>query len=219
MRNRTAVVYFGRAVRVAAPILLLSIAPYASAQFNARLSGTVTDSSGAVVGSATVTLTEQSSRAVKMFSTSASGFYNFSELAPGTYSLQAQAKGFKAASFPNITIVAEAARDLDVKLETGGTSETVTVSANDVPLLNTSDASVGTAFSAADVTRLPEFGRDPYELLRLTPGVISDAARSGAGSSVSLPNNQSGNQSNSGIFHTYNQVKSSSVGQRDTTNT
>ncbi len=216
--KRTAIVYFGRALRTAASILFFA-APYASAQFNARLSGTVTDTTGAVVSSAAVKLTEQSSRAVKTFNTNASGFYNFSELAPGIYSLEASAKGFKAASFPNITIVAEAARDLDVQLATGGASETVTVNADDVPLLNTSDATVGTSFSAADVTRLPEFGRDPYELLRLTPGVISDAARSGAGSSVSLPNNQSGNQSNSGIFQTENQVQASAAGQRVTSNT
>jgi len=217
--KRTAIIYFRHALLTVAPILFLASVPCAFAQFNARLSGTVTDSSGAVVGSAAVKLTEQSSRAVKTFTTNPSGFYNFSELAPGTYSLEASAKGFKAASFPNITIVAEAARDLDVKLETGGASETVTVSANDVPLLNTSDASVSTNFSSADVTRLPEFGRDPYELLRLTPGVVSDAARSGSGSSVSLPNNQSGTQSNSGIFQTENQVQASAAGQRVTSNT
>jgi len=129
-------------------------------------------------------------------------------------SLQVTAKGFQKSSFESITLIGETPRNVDAKLTIGGSSETITVNANDVPVLNTSDASVGTSLSAADVTRLPVFGRDPYELLRLTPGVVSDAARSGSGSSVSLPNNQSGAQSNSGVFQTENQIQASAAGQR-----
>jgi hypothetical protein len=197
--------------------LFLSIP--AHAQFNASLSGTVTDTTGAVVPKATVTLTNKASHAVKSFTTTGSGYYNFSELAPGSYSLDATAQGFEKSSFDDITLVAETPRNIDVKLQVGGATQTVTVSANDVPVLNTSDASTGTSLSSADVTRLPAFGRDPYELLRLTPGVVSDSARSGSGASVSLPNSQGTGQSNSGIFQTENQIQASAAGQRLTSNT
>ncbi len=216
-----------RAQRVARPLVrslflcgfCLAFVVSARAQFNASLSGTVTDSSGAVVTGAKVQLTEKASQAVRSFTTSAAGYYNFSELPPGHYSLQTTAAGFQRSAFEDVTLVAETPRDLDVRLQAGGASETVTVSASDVPELDTSDANVGTNLSAADVTRLPVFGRDPYELLRLVPGTISDAARGGSGTSVSLPNNQSGNQSNAGIFQTENQIQASAAGQRVTSNT
>ncbi len=189
------------------------------AQFNASLSGTVTDNTGAVVSGATVQLTDKASQTLRSFTTTAGGYYNFSELTPGHYSLQTTASGFAQSTFDDITLVAESPRDLEVQLRAGGTSETVTVSADNVPALDTSDGDVGTSFSAGDVTRLPVFGRDPYELLRLVPGTVSDAARGGSGSSVSLPNNQSGNQSNAGIFQTENQIQASAAGQRVTSNT
>ncbi len=200
-------------------LLFVAFSLPAWAQFNASLSGTVEDNTGAVIGGATVTLTNKGTQAVKTTATSGSGYYNFSELAPGAYSLEATAKGFEKSSFADITLIAETPRNVDIKLQVGGAAQTVTVSGNEVPVLNTSDASVGTSLSSADVTRLPVFGRDPYELLRLTPGVISDAARGGSGTSVSLPNNQSGNQSNSGIFQTENQIQASAAGQRVTSNT
>ena len=203
-------------------LLLVAVLAFsfpALAQFNASLSGTVTDNSGAVIGGATVTLTNKGTQAVKTFTTSGAGYYNFSELPPGDYSLVSSAKGFQNSSFDDITLIAETPRSVDVKLQIGGASETVTVSANQVQTLNTSDASVGISFSSKDVTRLPIFGRDPYELLRLTPGTVSDAARSGSGTSVSLPNNQSGAQSNAGPFQTENQIQASAAGQRITSNT
>ncbi len=200
-------------------VLALSFTGSALAQFNASLSGTVTDKTGAIVPAATVTLKNSGTQASRSTTTGQQGTYHFSELAPGTYSLTATAKGFQLSSLDNVTLIAETPRNIDLTLEVGGANQTVTVSANDIPVLNTSDASTGTSLSAADVTRLPAFGRDPYELLRLTPGVISDAARSGSGSAVALPNAQGTGQSNSGIFQTENQISASAAGQRLTSNT
>jgi hypothetical protein len=131
----------------------------------------------------------------------------------------ATAQGFQTWSLDSANLVAETPRNIDIQLEVGESNQTVTVSASDIPVLNTSDASVGTNLSSADVTRLPAFGRDPYELLRITPGVISDAARNGSGASVALPNSQGTGQSNYGIFQTENQINASAAGQRLTSNT
>jgi hypothetical protein len=189
------------------------------AQFNAGLSGTVTDTTGAVIPGAIITLKNLATQASRSTTSGAQGTYQFSELAPGNYSVAATAKGFQSSSLDSVTLIAETPRNIDLKLQIGTSTETVTVSANDIPLLNTSDASTSTNLSSDDVTRLPAFGRDPYELIRLAPGVISDAARSGSGSSVALPNSQGTGQSNSGIFQTENQISASSVGQRLTSNT
>ncbi len=197
--------------------ILAALHSSAWAQFNASLSGTVQDTSGAVVSGATVTLTNNGTQAVKTATSSAQGYYAFNELAPGAYTLAAAAPGFQG-STQAITLAAETPRNIDIKLPVGAAAQTVTVSANDVPVLNTADGSVGTTISAADVTRLPTFGRDPYELLRTTPGTTMDAARSGTGGSVSLPNNNGPGQSNFGIFQTENQVQASAAGQRLTSN-
>ena len=186
-------------------IILLLIACFSTAayaQFNASLSGTVTDPTGAVVPGATVTLRNTATQSLRTATSSSAGTYQFSELPPGDYALNGTASGFQATSLDHVTLVAETPRNIDLKLQIGASDQTVTVSANEVPVLNTSDASTGNSLSSEDVTRLPAFGRDPYELLRLTPGVVSDAARSGSGASVFLPNAQGTGQSNSGIFQT-----------------
>ncbi len=199
--------------------LLLAIPSTSHAQFNASLSGTITDQTGAIIPGATVTLKDSATQATRTTISGGQGTYQFSELPPGTYSLNATAKGFQATSLDSVTVIAETPRNVDLKLQIGESTQTVNVSAADVPVLNTSDASIGTSISSADVTRLPAFGRDPYELLRLTPGVVSDGARSGSGSSVALPNAQGAGQSNSGIFQTENQINASAAGQRLTSNT
>jgi len=201
-------------------LAILAFAPStASAQFNASLSGTVTDTTGAIIPGATVTLTNPATQAVRTSTSGTQGTYQFSELPPGNYSLNATANGFQTYSLASVTLVAETPRNVDIKLDIGSSNQTVNVSADAVPVLNTSDASTTTSLSAADVTRLPAFGRDPYELLRLTAGVVSDAARNGSGSSVALPNAQGTGQSNSGIFQTENQISASGAGQRLTSNT
>ena len=203
-------------------IILLLIACFSTAayaQFNASLSGTVTDPTGAVVPGATVTLRNTATQSLRTATSSSAGTYQFSELPPGDYALNGTASGFQATSLDHVTLVAETPRNIDLKLQIGASDQTVTVSANEVPVLNTSDASTGNSLSSEDVTRLPAFGRDPYELLRLTPGVVSDAARSGSGASVFLPNAQGTGQSNSGIFQTENQINAASAGQRLTSNT
>jgi hypothetical protein len=219
MKNSPGSLTSRRARIVLFAALALTLSPFAYAQFSSSLSGTVTDTSGAVISGAKVTLTDKASNAVKSFTTTGSGYYNFSELAPGDYSLETTAKGFQTNDVGDVTLAAESPRNVGIQLKIGAAAQTVTVNANEVSALNSSDASVGTSISGTDVKRLPVFGRDPYELLRLAPGTVSDAARSGSGSSVSLPNNQSGNQSNSGVFQTENQIQASAAGQRVTSNT
>lgn len=199
--------------------LLLWAAPALHAQFGASLNGTVTDSSGAVIPGATVTLTNPATHATKTATTSGQGFYSFTELAPGTYAVKVTAKGFEEAAYPSVAVTAELPRGLNVTLSAGAATQTVTVNGNETPVLDTTDADIASTISAQDVTRLPAFGRDPYELLRTGVGITGDSARSGNGGAVTLPNNTSQNQSNYGIFQTENQIQISAAGQRVTSNT
>jgi hypothetical protein len=199
--------------------LFLMIAPSLHAQFGGSLNGTVTDTSGAVISGATVTLANPATGTSKTATTNATGFYSFTELAPGSYTVKLTANGFKEQDYSSVAVSAEQPRGLDVKMTAGGASETVTVNGNQTPLLNTGDANTSSTIGSNEVTRLPAFGRDPYELLRTGVGITGDSARSGSGGAVALPNNTSQNQSNVGIFQTENQIQISASGQRVTSNT
>ena len=199
-------------------ILLTAFTGRARAQFNASLAGSVVDSTGAAIPNATVVLTNLDNQQTQTKTTGGSGAYRFNELAPGPYSLAVDAKGFQHQSFDSITLAAETPRDIDVKLQPGQASQSVTVNASDTPLLQTGDASIGTTIDSASIQRLPTSGSDPYELLRTAPGITGDGARGGNGGSLSLPNGAGPGQSNSGIFQTENQVQISADGQRTADN-
>jgi hypothetical protein len=198
--------------------LLILFAATVHAQFGSSLSGTVLDSSGAAISHANVTLTNTGTQQTQTSATNDTGAYHFSELAPGQYSLAITATGFKKSALTQVAIEAESPRSVDVTLQPGGSTETVEVTADQVPLLQTSDGSVGTTIDSEEIEKLPTVGADPYEVLRTAPGITGDGARSGSGSALLLPNGAGPGGSNSGIFQTENQVQISADGQREADN-
>jgi hypothetical protein len=194
--------------------LLLLTGLSANAQFNASLSGTVLDSTQAIIPAATVTITNVDTHATKTATSGDAGTFQFNELPPGTYTVSVTAKGFQQSTVSNVAVAAETPRSLNVIMQAGGDTQTVTVNADLAPLLQSSDASIGTTIDGAEIERLPIFGSDPYELLRTAPGISGDGARSGSGTAVFLPNGAGPGGSNSGIFQTENQVQISADGQR-----
>ena len=201
-----------------AAALLLLLSPQLRAQFGSSLSGTVLDPSGAAIPGASVTLTNAGTQQTQTSITNDTGFFRFGELAPGNYTITATANGFKKNVMKDIGVVAETPRNMNVHMETGGAVETVEVNGNQGPQLQTADASIGSTISTDEVTRLPIVGGDPYELIRTAPGITGDAARSGNGSAVFLPNGAGPGGSNSGTFQTENGVQISADGQRQADN-
>jgi hypothetical protein len=199
-------------------LFLLSAIGTAHAQFKAAIQGTVQDSAGQVVAGATVTLISKETAKQQVAITNDDGFYRISSLAPGLYNVTAEKTGFKKQLVEDLKISAEAVQGTDFTLEAGGISETVTVKAEDTPALKTEDANVDRAISTQEVLRLPQTGRDPYELARLTPGVFGDGSRGANGSSIGLPNTTGPGGSNVSIFQTENQVPISANGQRVSAN-
>jgi len=186
----------------------------AAAQFNASLSGSVLDSTQAAIPNAAVTLTNTATQDKRTVTSGAEGTFHFAELPPGNYTVTVAATGFQQNVVSNVVIAAETPRNINVTLTAGATSETVTVNANAQPLLQTGDASIGTTIDSEEITRLPIFGSDPYELLRTAPGISGDGARAGSGNAVFLPNGVGPGGSNSSVFQTENQVQISADGQR-----
>ncbi len=146
------------------------------------------DPKGGAVAHAKVTLTNVDTGVANTLETTDVGFYRFSELPPGTYSLVVEASGFKKNTTSDVVVRAEGIRGLDVALEIGEVTQSVNVVGSTTEALQTEDATISGTITNAQVERLPEFGRDPYELVRLAPGVMGDGARSGTGNSVGFPN-------------------------------
>ena len=190
----------------------------ANAQFKAGIQGTVTDTAGGLVPEAKVTLVNTETGKTQETTTSNEGFYRLSGLAPAKYKLTVEKAGYKQKVFDNVAVNAEAVQGIDVALEPGEVSATVTVTQETAQTLETENANVDKAITTQEVRALPQFGRDPYELTRLTPGVFGDAARGGTGGAVSLPNTAGPGGSNRSIFQTENQPQISANGQRITSN-
>jgi hypothetical protein len=199
---------------VLSALLIAMVVGIAWAQFGAGIEGTVSDASGALIPKASVELVNNETKQTRTTTTSAEGFYRFSGLAPGRYTVTATAPGFKKQQMDNVSIRAEQTEGLNLQLATGDVTDTVTVTDTAGPDIKTENAEGGRVFSTRELQSLPQIGRDPYELVRLTPGIFGDGARNGAGNSVGLPNTTGPGGSNSSIYQTENQVPISSSGQR-----
>ncbi len=198
--------------------LILMLAVLANAQFRASIQGTVKDTSGAVVPEATVTVTNKETGKEQQVVTSSDGFYRVSALPPGAYTVSAEKTGYKKKILENVSVSAEATQGVDITLEVGEVSAVVTVSQEAAPLLQTENANVDKTISNQEVLRLPQASRDPYQLIRLAPGVFGEGARTANGGAANLPNTSGPGGSSTSIFATENQVPITANGQRVSAN-
>ena len=118
------------------------------------LTGTVTDSSGAVVPNATVEATNQGTHDIARTISTSAGSYRFPELPLGRYDVRVSAPGFKSGSFTGVLVQIQQITPLDVVLQPGGTAETVTVNAN-APTIQTESSDIGGVVSDRQIVELP----------------------------------------------------------------
>ena len=163
--------------------VLLFIGVFAAsgwAQEAAAVSGSVKDSTGAVLPGATLKLTSKSQGTVRQQFTNEAGVYQFTFLPPGTYDVEISMQGFKTLTRPDLTLtVAQNAR-LDFTLEVGAVTDTVTVSA-DSETVNTMSAELGAVVDNTRVTEMPLNGRTFFSLATLVPGVAPPTQGSSLG--------------------------------------
>ena len=200
-----------------AAVVLFFIPVFAFAQYGSGIQGTVVDKTGAAVSGARVTVTNQATGVSRQAVTSDAGFYRISSLTPGLYTVDVEAASFKKETTHDVDVTAETVKGLDVSLQPGPAEESVTVTAG-VSGLETENASLAGNITSQQVVDLPQFGRDPYELVRITPGVFADGARQGNGNSLAIPQQVGPGGSNSQIFQTENQVQAIADGQRVSAN-
>jgi hypothetical protein len=158
------------------------------------LTGTVTDPSGGVIVSATVTVTSLATGQERSVTTDASGTFKFSLLQAGNYSVKFSAAGFKTAQVPSVTINITETPVLNEKLEVGAQSEQVTVEST-AETVQTQNATVGTLVGAQTVTTLPLSSRNYTQIIDLSPGVVVNVASAAAVGNGTQDINVNGNGS------------------------
>lgn len=182
----------------------------AHAQYRASLQGTVTDAQGAVVPGAKITLTSKETGNARTVSSNAAGVYSINGLAPGSYGLTIERQGFKKKVLDNVQIGAELSQSVNVQLDLGQVTETITVTGDSSPLIDTETANISGTLTARQIQSLPTSGRDPFQLLRTAPGAFGEGSRENFGDNAGPGTTNPG----SSIFQTENQVQVSANGMR-----
>jgi hypothetical protein len=168
----------------------LAVTGLASAQeTTGSLQGQITDQQGLAVPGATVTITGP--QGARTFTTDGEGRYIAPFLTPGTYTVRAELQGFKASEQANVVVALAQRREVNVRLETGGLTETVQV-IGATPTIDVRSTTVGGVLDPEQLNRLP-IGRSLAATLYIVPGV-SDS--SGAGTATPSVGGASGLENN-----------------------
>src|SRR5271170_1219714 len=153
-------------------VLLLLAAPFAHGQaVSATLVGTVADATGAGVVGAKIAIQEQATGISRETVTNESGNYTFPNLTPGTYSVVVAATGFKKETRPSVDVVVNTTTRIDLDLQPGSASETVTVTGTPA-IMQTDRADVSTNLESTTLQTMPVAVNQNFQsLLTLVPGV------------------------------------------------
>jgi hypothetical protein len=146
----------------------------------ATLSGTVRDSTGAVVPSAKIFLTNSATGLSRTADADDKGRYTLTNLEPGTYELRAGAKSFKVAIEKGVVLTVGGATTLDVTMQVGSVSEEITVSTAP-PLLETTTANLSREVTEQTIESLPILGRNFVDFAELSTGVATGRENEGGG--------------------------------------
>ena len=171
---------------LAAAVLLFTPTAGWSQNVYGTIAGTVTDSSGAAVTDATVTLTNLDTGEARNMQTGVAGNYTFVNILPARYKIEATKTGFKKFVRQPIVVEIESGLRVDIGLEVGELNQTVEVSA-EAALLQPETSSLGQVVETRTVTDLPLNGRNPLALVSLTAGVVPQGQPSAGNSSMGNP--------------------------------
>src|SRR5260370_1166494 len=166
---------FFRAIRTFA-LFVFSLALFAGTSAFAQTSrgtilGSVTDSSGAAVPGATVTIKNLDTGLGRTVTTSDDGSYAAPELPIGTYSVSVEKAGFKLGVVTGIKVEVSSERRADVALQIGQSAQSVEVLGEELPMVESTSNTLGGIIESKIVTSLPVNGRDYQKLIFLVPGV------------------------------------------------
>ncbi len=148
----------------------LPSASWAQTTTTGAVLGTVADPSGATIVDATVVLRNTATNTQTTQTTNGGGQYTFVNVAPGVYEIAVKKNGFRTSNVSAFAVDVAKNYTVDVKLEIGQVSESITVSTEARVELQTTDAQIGDVIGGTTLSRLPTLTRDASELLTLQPG-------------------------------------------------
>jgi hypothetical protein len=154
-----------------AVLALVGSSPAWAQTGTASLIGEVTDQQQQVIPGATVTLTNPQTGATQDTVTDERGTYRFVNIQPGRYNLRVELTGFKTSLTEGLALAVDSTSRQNAVLEVGGLNEVVAVVA-EAPVINTTDASLGNAFSREQIRSLPVEAQNVVHLLSLQPGAV-----------------------------------------------
>lgn len=158
-------------VRIIPAFVLLATVSLSAQTFRGTILGTVTDAQGGVLAGAKVTVKNLGTGLERNTDTSADGSYALPELPIGTYTVTISQPGFQTAVTTGVTVDVAGERRVDATLKPGQVSTKVEVSADTLPLVETTTNTLGGVLTAQTVENMPVNGRDYTKLIYLNPGV------------------------------------------------
>ena len=153
-----------------AGVLLFAVTLFSQGS-NGRILGTVADQTGGVISGATVTIIDKDRGPAATLTTDAAGEYNAPTLLPGTYTVRVEAAGFKRLERQNVVLEVGKEIRVDLTVQPGEQTQSVTVT-EAIPLVETTNATLGGTLNTAQIQDLPLNGRNYQYLLSLRPGVM-----------------------------------------------
>jgi outer membrane receptor protein involved in Fe transport len=160
----------GGALVVLAVLLVAGVGAEAQT-FRGTILGTVTDSSGAAIGGATVTVKNVDTGLTRTVTTSDDGSYAAPELPIGNYSVTVEKSGFKSGVVSGIRVEVSSERRADLALQPGDVAQKIEVHGEELPQVESTENTLGGIIESKVVTSLPVNGRDYQKLIFLVPGV------------------------------------------------
>src|SRR5579871_1594739 len=157
--------------RIILAFVLLAAVSLSAQTFRGTILGTVTDPSGAVVTGAKVTVRNVATGLERSTDTSADGSYSIPELPIGTYDVTVTQTGFQTYVTKGVNVDVASERRVDAAMKAGQVSSRVEVSADQLPMVETTNNDLGGVLTQNDVKDLPINGRDYTKLIFLNPGV------------------------------------------------
>src|SRR5215469_2676707 len=151
--------------------LTVCLSGFATAQ-TASITGTVTDSTAAVIPQARVTARNLDMNTLRTSATDGSGSYRITSLTPGVYDVLIEKDGFNTVDYAHVELTVGQVRNLNPVLSPSAARETVTVQADTIAPIDLDDAQVGNVVKTQQVQDLPLILRDPYQLILLSPGAV-----------------------------------------------
>ncbi len=173
MLKHTLVSAFGRTMTALLLAMLCGHSGFAQSTTSARLSGSLTDTSGAVVSNAKVTATDMETGLTTTVASDGIGNYAFNSLPVGHYKIQVSFDGFESVTDTGLQLTVGDSATLNLKLKAGGSQETVMVQGG-TELINSTTPELSQVVGEETIKDLPLNGRDPGTLVLLSAGVTNE---------------------------------------------